>query len=304
MSDKWKTAFNTPLGHFEYLVVSFGLSNAPAVFQALVNNILRDMLHRTVFMNLDDILIFSLSPAEHVLHVRQVLVDGHTVYTVRRLLDVRRRGRGYQYLVDWEGSRAPAYTIPHSYRISTVPVRVPLVGHLEVTVEGGSCYVLSSWFFVCPGHIPQYSAPHLPVHLQTYLFPIYRYLHSSSTLASHRLVASSTLLLDDTTIYNQRLHPHSLLPGFHGPHHNFPRCGYNKPGSYIISIRVLHLGSPVTPRASGITTSCVSSSVCCSPRPSASCVSSSVCCSFLCDPDGGRVPSLGQSHLICRLTCM
>ncbi|KAI3365138.1 hypothetical protein L3Q82_010106 [Scortum barcoo] len=34
--DEWKTAFNTPLGHFEYLVMLFGLTNAPAVFQALI----------------------------------------------------------------------------------------------------------------------------------------------------------------------------------------------------------------------------------------------------------------------------
>lgn len=56
--DEWKTAFNTPLGHFEYLVMPFGLTNAPAVFQALINDVLRDMLNRFVFVYLDDILIF------------------------------------------------------------------------------------------------------------------------------------------------------------------------------------------------------------------------------------------------------
>ncbi|KAG1938716.1 retrotransposable element [Pimephales promelas] len=71
--DEWKTAFNTPLGHFEYRVLPFGLVNAPAVFQALVNDVLRDMLNVFVFVYLDDILIFSPSLQVHVQHVRRVL---------------------------------------------------------------------------------------------------------------------------------------------------------------------------------------------------------------------------------------
>ncbi|KAL3968321.1 potassium voltage-gated channel Eag-related subfamily H member 3 [Sarotherodon galilaeus] len=78
--DEWKTAFNTHLGHFEYLVMPFGLTNAPAVFQGLVNDVLRDFLNHFVFVYLDDILIFSRSRAEHVKHVRLVL---------RRLLENR-----------------------------------------------------------------------------------------------------------------------------------------------------------------------------------------------------------------------
>ncbi|XP_013763718.1 RNA-directed DNA polymerase homolog [Pundamilia nyererei] len=71
--DEWKTAFNTHLGHFEYLIMPFGLTNAPAIFQALVNDVLRDFLNHFVFVYLDDILIFSRSRAEHVKHVRLVL---------------------------------------------------------------------------------------------------------------------------------------------------------------------------------------------------------------------------------------
>uniref|UniRef100_A0A8D3E3V3 Gypsy retrotransposon integrase-like protein 1 n=1 Tax=Scophthalmus maximus TaxID=52904 RepID=A0A8D3E3V3_SCOMX len=71
--DEWKTAFNTPSGHYEYLVMPFGLTNAPGVFQALVNDVLRDMLNRYVFVYLDDILIYSESQEEHVHHVQAVL---------------------------------------------------------------------------------------------------------------------------------------------------------------------------------------------------------------------------------------
>ncbi|KAL0189919.1 hypothetical protein M9458_017018, partial [Cirrhinus mrigala] len=71
--DEWKTAFNTPRGHFEYLVMPFGLSNSPGVFQALVNDVLRDMVDRFIYVYLDDILIFSSSLQEHVQHVRRVL---------------------------------------------------------------------------------------------------------------------------------------------------------------------------------------------------------------------------------------
>ncbi len=69
--DKWKTPFKTPLGHFEYRVLPFGLVNAPAVFQELVNDVLRDMLN--IFVYLDDIQIFSCSLQEHVQHLRRVL---------------------------------------------------------------------------------------------------------------------------------------------------------------------------------------------------------------------------------------
>ena len=71
--DEWKTAFNTHLGHFEYLVMPFGLTNAPAVFQNLVNDLLRDMINKFVVVFLDDILVFSPSEDEHVNHVRAVL---------------------------------------------------------------------------------------------------------------------------------------------------------------------------------------------------------------------------------------
>ncbi|KAL0162278.1 hypothetical protein M9458_041674, partial [Cirrhinus mrigala] len=71
--DEWKTAFNTPSGHYEYLVFPFGLTNALAVFQGLVNNVLGDMINHFVFVYLDDVLIFSPFLQLHTQHVRQVL---------------------------------------------------------------------------------------------------------------------------------------------------------------------------------------------------------------------------------------
>ncbi|XP_015224357.1 PREDICTED: RNA-directed DNA polymerase homolog [Cyprinodon variegatus] len=71
--DEWKAAFKTPLGQFEYLVMPFGLTKAPACFQALVNDVLRDFLNVFVFVYIDDILIYSKDLSEHKKHVRLVL---------------------------------------------------------------------------------------------------------------------------------------------------------------------------------------------------------------------------------------
>jgi hypothetical protein len=71
--DEWKTAFRTRYGHFEYQVVPFGLTNAPASFQAYINRALRGLLDVICTVYLDDILIYSSDPQEHAKHVRMVL---------------------------------------------------------------------------------------------------------------------------------------------------------------------------------------------------------------------------------------
>ncbi|KAF7338861.1 Transposon Tf2-12 polyprotein [Mycena sanguinolenta] len=71
--DEWKTAFRTPLGLFETLVMPFGLSNAPSTFQAFIIDTLRDYLDVFCVVYLDDILIFSRSQEEHDEHVKKVL---------------------------------------------------------------------------------------------------------------------------------------------------------------------------------------------------------------------------------------
>ncbi len=71
--DEWKTAFVTPTGHYEYLVMPYGLANAPSVFQDFMHEVLREYLHRFVLVYIDDILIYSRSLAEHRHHVAEVL---------------------------------------------------------------------------------------------------------------------------------------------------------------------------------------------------------------------------------------
>ncbi|CAJ0933921.1 unnamed protein product [Ranitomeya imitator] len=70
--DEWKTAFNTPEGHFEYLVMPFGLANAPSVFQSFMHDIFREYLDKFLIVYLDDILIFSDDWESHVKQVRMV----------------------------------------------------------------------------------------------------------------------------------------------------------------------------------------------------------------------------------------
>ncbi|KAF8716633.1 hypothetical protein RHS02_09871, partial [Rhizoctonia solani] len=71
--NKWKTAFCTKYGLYKSLVMTFGLTNAPAAFQHFMNKLFKDLLNVCVIIYLDDILIYSQDDATHTWHVNEVL---------------------------------------------------------------------------------------------------------------------------------------------------------------------------------------------------------------------------------------
>jgi hypothetical protein len=60
-----KTTFRTRYNHYEFTVVPFGLSNAPAAFMCLMNGVFKDYLDKFIIVFLDDILVYSKSEEEH-----------------------------------------------------------------------------------------------------------------------------------------------------------------------------------------------------------------------------------------------
>jgi hypothetical protein len=72
-SDVPKTAFSTRYGLYEYLVMSFGLTNAPAYFMYLMNSVFMQELDKFIVVFIDDILIYSKNPEDHANHLHVVL---------------------------------------------------------------------------------------------------------------------------------------------------------------------------------------------------------------------------------------
>ena len=71
--DMPKTGFTAPDGHYNFQVMCFGLSNAPGTFQKLMNRLFRKQLGKYLVVYLDDILIFSKTPEDHIIHLREIL---------------------------------------------------------------------------------------------------------------------------------------------------------------------------------------------------------------------------------------
>ena len=71
--EEWKTIFYTKIGLYEYFVMPMGLTNVPASFQALMNNMLRDYINKICEVYLNNILVYSKNPEEYNKHVCLIL---------------------------------------------------------------------------------------------------------------------------------------------------------------------------------------------------------------------------------------
>ena len=80
-----KIAFTKRYGLYEYTVMSFGLTNAPAYFMYLMNKVFMEFLDKFVVVFIDDILVFSKIEEEHAEHLRLVLqkLREHKLYAKR-----------------------------------------------------------------------------------------------------------------------------------------------------------------------------------------------------------------------------
>lgn len=125
-ADIQKTAFNTRYGQYEFLVMPFGLTGAPSTFMALMNNILRPFLDKSVVAYLDDVLIYSKTLEEHEHHVREVLEElrKHKLYAKESKCEFfKREVKFLGYIVGADGLKVDPEKV-EAVKVWPVPTNV------------------------------------------------------------------------------------------------------------------------------------------------------------------------------------
>ncbi|KAJ9512263.1 hypothetical protein QJQ45_012830 [Haematococcus lacustris] len=115
-----KTAFLTPMGQFQFKVLCFGLTNAPATFQRMMDNVFKPLINECVLVYIDDILVMSNTPEEHVQHLRQVL-------------QLMRENKFYAKLAKCEFNRTQLAFLGH------------IVGSKGIAVDPAKVQVVKEW---------------------------------------------------------------------------------------------------------------------------------------------------------------
>jgi hypothetical protein len=137
-----KTAFRTRYGHYEFIVVPFGLSNAPVSFTCLMNGVFREYLEKFVIVFLDDIIIYSKSKEENEHHLR---MQEHQLYAkLSKLLFYQNQIHYLGHIISKDGIAVDPEKI-EAIREWSVPKNVievrsfiGLAGYYRIFIEGFS----------------------------------------------------------------------------------------------------------------------------------------------------------------------
>eukprot|EP00253_Pinus_taeda_P019932 PITA_19932 len=113
--DACKTTFKTKQGLYEWLVMQFGLTNAPTTFMRVINDVLRPLIDDFVIVYLDDILVFSKAWEEHLKHVKQIL---DVFKKVNLYVKLSKCEFGLNKVLQWGGKQQKAFG-PLKEKIST-----------------------------------------------------------------------------------------------------------------------------------------------------------------------------------------